>query len=87
MKFILCVVLCQLPKIEAQLRELVNEYEAKTGKTFTIDGKPLLQYIQDEWESRKTVSDALTFVNTSARPDRILAFFQFFSFFKGLSCK
>ncbi|CAH0726950.1 unnamed protein product, partial [Brenthis ino] len=43
-----------LPKIEAQIRDLVNEYEAKTGSTFTVDGKPLLQLMQDEWETRKT---------------------------------
>ncbi|XP_045452019.1 protein regulator of cytokinesis 1-like [Melitaea cinxia] len=42
-----------LPKIEAQIRDLVTEYEAKTGNTFTVDGKPLLQLIQDEWETRK----------------------------------
>ncbi|CAG4996679.1 unnamed protein product [Parnassius apollo] len=42
-----------LPKIEAQIRDLVTEYEATTGKTFTVDGKPLLQLIQDEWEARK----------------------------------
>ncbi|XP_063385266.1 protein regulator of cytokinesis 1-like [Cydia fagiglandana] len=42
-----------LPKIEAQLREVVTEYEAKTGSTFTVDGVPLLQLIEDEKESRK----------------------------------
>ncbi|XP_013196706.1 protein regulator of cytokinesis 1 [Amyelois transitella] len=42
-----------LPKIEAQLEELVNEYEAKTGNTFTVEGKPLLQLIEEEWETRK----------------------------------
>ncbi|XP_063828858.1 protein regulator of cytokinesis 1-like [Ostrinia nubilalis] len=42
-----------LPKIEAQLRELVTEYEAKNGTTFTVDGKPLIQLIEDEWENRK----------------------------------
>ncbi|XP_026330687.1 protein regulator of cytokinesis 1-like [Hyposmocoma kahamanoa] len=43
----------KLPKIEEQLRELVTEYEAKTGNTFTVDGKPLLQLMTDEWETRK----------------------------------
>ncbi|CAB3255572.1 unnamed protein product [Arctia plantaginis] len=43
-----------LPKIEAQIRELVTEYETKTGNTFTVDGKPLLQLMEDEWENRKT---------------------------------
>lgn len=42
-----------LPKIESQIRELVIEYEAKTNKTFTVDGKPLLQLMEDEWETRK----------------------------------
>uniref|UniRef100_A0A2A4J6I4 Uncharacterized protein n=1 Tax=Heliothis virescens TaxID=7102 RepID=A0A2A4J6I4_HELVI len=42
-----------LPKIEAQIRELVSEYEAKTGNTFTVDEKPLLQLMEDEWETRK----------------------------------
>ncbi|XP_026730469.1 protein regulator of cytokinesis 1-like isoform X1 [Trichoplusia ni] len=42
-----------LPKIEAQIRELVTEYETKTGNTFTVDGKPLLQLMEDEWETRK----------------------------------
>ncbi|KAJ8720151.1 hypothetical protein PYW07_012194 [Mythimna separata] len=42
-----------LPKIEAQIRELVSEYEARTGNTFTVDGKPLLQLMEDEWETRK----------------------------------
>ncbi|XP_063538851.1 protein regulator of cytokinesis 1-like isoform X2 [Cydia strobilella] len=42
-----------LPKIEAQLREVVTEYEAKTGSPFTVDGLPLLQLIEDEKESRK----------------------------------
>ncbi|CAH1636958.1 unnamed protein product [Spodoptera littoralis] len=42
-----------LPKIEAQIRELVSEYEAKTGNIFTVDGKPLLQLMEDEWETRK----------------------------------
>ncbi|XP_049874846.1 protein regulator of cytokinesis 1-like [Pectinophora gossypiella] len=43
----------KLPKIEEQLRELVTEYEAKTGNTFTVEGKPLLQLMTDEWETRK----------------------------------
>ncbi|XP_053608737.1 protein regulator of cytokinesis 1-like [Plodia interpunctella] len=42
-----------LPKIEAQLEELVREYEAKTGSTFTVEGKPLLQLMEEEWETRK----------------------------------
>ncbi|CAG9583143.1 unnamed protein product [Danaus chrysippus] len=42
-----------LPKIEATIRDLVTEYEQKTGNVFTVDGKPLLQLIQDEWETRK----------------------------------
>ncbi|KAH9644459.1 hypothetical protein HF086_009843 [Spodoptera exigua] len=42
-----------LPKIEAQIRDLVSEYEAKTGNVFTVDGKPLLQLMEDEWETRK----------------------------------
>lgn len=46
----------QLPKIEEQLRELVMKYEANNGKTFTVDGKPLLQLMEDEWEVRKAVS-------------------------------
>ncbi|XP_039756961.1 protein regulator of cytokinesis 1-like [Pararge aegeria] len=43
----------KLPKIEAQIRDMVLEYEAKTDSVFTVDGKPLLQLIQDEWEVRK----------------------------------
>ncbi|KAG7302185.1 hypothetical protein JYU34_013657 [Plutella xylostella] len=43
-----------LPKIEAQLRELVNQFEARTGHTFTVEGRPLLQLIQEEWDTRKT---------------------------------
>ncbi|XP_026494639.2 protein regulator of cytokinesis 1-like [Vanessa tameamea] len=46
-------IVSNLPKIEAQIRDLVTEYESKTGTTFTVDGKPLLQLIQDEWEIRK----------------------------------
>ncbi|XP_046968123.1 protein regulator of cytokinesis 1-like [Vanessa cardui] len=46
-------IVSNLPKIEAQIRDLVTEYESKTGNTFTVDGKPLLQLIQDEWEIRK----------------------------------
>ncbi|XP_059061981.1 protein regulator of cytokinesis 1-like [Achroia grisella] len=42
-----------LPKIEAQLRELVAQYEADTGNVFTIEGKPLLQLIEEEWKTRK----------------------------------
>ncbi|XP_052750360.1 protein regulator of cytokinesis 1-like [Galleria mellonella] len=42
-----------LPKIEAQLRELVAEYETKTGNVFTVEGKPLIQLIEEEWEARK----------------------------------
>ncbi|KAM3962039.1 protein regulator of cytokinesis 1 [Aphomia sociella] len=42
-----------LPKIEAQLRELVTDYEAKTGNVFTVEGRPLLQLIEEEWETRK----------------------------------
>lgn len=45
----------QLPKIEGQLRELVGACEANTGNTFTVDGKPLLQLMTDEWETRKAV--------------------------------
>ncbi|XP_061729051.1 protein regulator of cytokinesis 1-like, partial [Cydia pomonella] len=41
-----------LPKIETQIREIVTEYEAKSGKTFIVDGVPLLQLIEDEKESR-----------------------------------
>ncbi|KAJ2951783.1 hypothetical protein O0L34_g13948 [Tuta absoluta] len=43
----------KLPKIEEEIRELVTEYESKTGNTFTVDGKPLLQLMQDDWEARK----------------------------------
>ncbi|CAH2041512.1 unnamed protein product, partial [Iphiclides podalirius] len=43
-----------LPKIEAQIRDLVTEYEARTGNTFTVDGKPLLELMQEDWEIRKT---------------------------------
>lgn len=50
-----CFVL-QLPKIEAQILELVTKYEAETGNTFTVDGKPLLRLIEEEWATRKTVS-------------------------------
>lgn len=42
-----------LPKIEAQLRDMVIEYEAKNNRVFTVDGKPLLQLMEDEWEVRK----------------------------------
>ncbi|CAH0400026.1 unnamed protein product [Chilo suppressalis] len=47
------VIASNLPKIEAQLKELVVEYEAKTGGTFTVDGKPVLQVIEEDWENRK----------------------------------
>ncbi|XP_052742117.1 protein regulator of cytokinesis 1 [Bicyclus anynana] len=43
----------KLPKIEEQIRGLVVEYEAKSGSVFTVDGKPLLQLIEDEWEIRR----------------------------------
>ncbi|XP_034832792.1 protein regulator of cytokinesis 1-like [Maniola hyperantus] len=43
----------KLPKIEQQIRDLVLKYEDKTETVFTVDGKPLLQLIQDEWETRK----------------------------------
>lgn len=56
-------LLLQLPKIEAQIRELVSEYEAKTGNTFTVDGKPLLQLMEDEWETRKAVSKQNRYLN------------------------
>ncbi|XP_030023185.1 protein regulator of cytokinesis 1 [Manduca sexta] len=42
-----------LPKIEAQIRDLVTDYETRTGNTFTVDGKPLLQLMEEEWEIRK----------------------------------
>ncbi|CAG4961871.1 unnamed protein product [Colias eurytheme] len=42
-----------LPKIEAQIRDLVMEYEAVSGREFTVDGKPILQLMQDDWETRK----------------------------------
>ncbi|XP_063546919.1 protein regulator of cytokinesis 1-like [Cydia strobilella] len=42
-----------LPKIEAQLREAVTEFEAKTGEVFYVNGLPLLQLTEDEKESRK----------------------------------
>ncbi|KPI92615.1 PREDICTED: protein regulator of cytokinesis 1-like [Papilio xuthus] len=42
-----------LPKIEAQIRELVTAYQERTGNTFTVDGKPLLQLMLDDWEDRK----------------------------------
>ncbi|KAJ0176179.1 hypothetical protein K1T71_008353 [Dendrolimus kikuchii] len=42
-----------LPKIEDQLRDLVGEYEDRTGNIFTVEGKPLLQLMRDEWETRK----------------------------------
>ncbi|XP_068628055.1 protein regulator of cytokinesis 1-like [Battus philenor] len=47
------VIASNLPKIEAKIRELVLEYEARTGKIFTVDGKPLLQLMQEDWETRK----------------------------------
>ena len=34
----------------------MGEYEDKTGATFTVDGRPLLQLMQDDWEIRKAVS-------------------------------
>ncbi|GBP31766.1 Protein regulator of cytokinesis 1 [Eumeta japonica] len=43
----------KLPKIEDQLRELVKKYEAETENAFIVDGKPLLQLIEDDWETRK----------------------------------
>ncbi|KAL4711111.1 hypothetical protein ACJJTC_009482 [Scirpophaga incertulas] len=42
-----------LPKIEAQIRDLVKEYEGKTGQVFTVEGKPLVQLIEEDWENRK----------------------------------
>ncbi|KAI5646329.1 microtubule associated protein (MAP65/ASE1 family) domain-containing protein [Phthorimaea operculella] len=43
----------KLPKIEEEIRALVTEYENKTASTFTVDGKPLLQLMEDDWETRK----------------------------------
>ncbi|XP_047508483.1 protein regulator of cytokinesis 1-like isoform X1 [Pieris napi] len=42
-----------LPNVEAQIREKVLKYEEETGVTFTIDGKPLLVLMKDDWENRK----------------------------------
>ncbi|VVD05062.1 unnamed protein product [Leptidea sinapis] len=42
-----------LPKIEAEIRDLVMHYEQTSENVFTVDGKPLLQMMQDDWESRK----------------------------------
>ncbi|CAK1543043.1 unnamed protein product [Leptosia nina] len=43
----------KLPQVESQIREKVLEYEAQSGKDFTVDGKPILQVMKDDWEMRK----------------------------------
>ncbi|XP_050668586.1 protein regulator of cytokinesis 1-like [Leptidea sinapis] len=47
------VIANKLPKIEAEIRDLVMHYEQTSENVFTVDGKPLLQMMQDDWESRK----------------------------------
>ncbi|KAL4704117.1 hypothetical protein ACJJTC_001044 [Scirpophaga incertulas] len=42
-----------LPKIEAQIRDLVKVYEKQTGQVFTVEGKPLAQLIKEDWQNRK----------------------------------
>lgn len=49
--------------MEAQIREKVLKYQEETGDTFTIEGKPLLQLMKDDWENRKAVSVAKFYEN------------------------
>lgn len=41
----------KLPKIEAELKQLINEYEAKHNKMFTIYGTSLEDVLAETWES------------------------------------
>ncbi|XP_072762217.1 protein regulator of cytokinesis 1-like [Anoplolepis gracilipes] len=45
------VIRKKLPKIEAELQRLVNEYETKHNQMFTIYGTPLENVLAETWES------------------------------------
>lgn len=45
------VIQKKLPKIEAELQQLINEYEAKHNQMFTIYGTSLKNVLAETWES------------------------------------
>lgn len=45
------VIQKKLPKIEAELKQLIDEYETKHNQTFTINGTSLENVLAETWES------------------------------------
>lgn len=50
----------KLPKIEQELRELVNEFEATHKRKFTVYGKEVLEMIEQEWEQKRVGKKTMT---------------------------
>lgn len=50
----------KLPKIEQELRELVNEFQAATGRNFTVYGRDVLEMIGEEWEQKRAGKKLMT---------------------------
>lgn len=50
----------KLPKIEQELRELVNEFEEQHKRKFTVYGREVLEMIELDWEQKRADKKLLT---------------------------
>lgn len=50
----------KLPKIEQELRELVNEFEETHKRKFTVYGKEVLEMIEQEWVEKRAGKKLMT---------------------------
>lgn len=50
----------KLPKIEQELRELVQEFEATHKRPFTVYGQEVLEMIEQEWERKRAGKKLMT---------------------------
>lgn len=57
----------RLPKVEAQIFELCNAYESTHGKAFTINGKTVKAFLEDEYEKREEEKKTRQATHASAR--------------------
>ncbi|XP_023167756.1 anaphase spindle elongation protein 1-like [Drosophila hydei] len=62
----------KLPKIEQQLRELVQAYEQGNGRPFLVQGEEVLGRIANEWEDYRMAKEQKTAARKKAASDTIL---------------
>lgn len=49
----------KLPEIEEEIRQLVEDYRNKTGLDFLINGEPITDLIERDWEKMRAVKENL----------------------------